>query len=160
MTKIFDMFCSNGSTWFDKDYFNNKTIKNDKREGEFDIYGQKIIIKPDFQIDVFNTIINDEYRNLADLVYMDPPHLKYNSTGIMVKKYTTLPLNWKEALDIMFQNARTIAPLAILKWNDIHFDVNIVLEIAKKYFHIGFGNRNKKATTSSYFILLIRKEDQ
>ena len=38
--------------------------------------------------------------------------------------------------------------------------VKTIIEKAKKYFVIGFGNRNGKGTTHTYFITLIKRRER
>jgi len=158
MIKVFDMFSSNGSTWFNKTYFKNQVIKNDIRKGKFEIYKQTISINPDVMINAFEP--SSDFVNIkADLVYLDPPHLKFGSTGIMVQKYGVLPEHVSSAMNSMFWNASQIAPIAILKWNDNFMSIKEILKYAEPYFIIGFGNRRSSNTNTTHFITLIRKEN-
>jgi len=156
--KIFDMFCSNGSTWYDKKYFkSNNVIKNDIRAGEYWIEHQKINIIRDTNYDGFDTNCFDIS---TDLVYLDPPHLKFGSIGIMSKKYSTLPEHYDIALKNMFFKAAKIAPITILKWNTVFVPIKEVLEYAKPYFIIAFGNRNINKNNDSFYITLLSKRNQ
>ena len=153
--KVFDMFCSNGSTHYDKDFFNSKQVlKNDTRSGDYQIYHQKLVIRTDSHLDMFKL---HDLAITADVVYLDPPHLKDGASGIMFKKYTSLPNDWEKAIDNMFANAVQIAPVVVLKWCDSEIELSKILDIAEKYFYITFGNRRKTTNgDETTFITLIR----
>ena len=158
-SRVFDMFASNGSTYFDKEFFGGDDVfRNDLRHGEYYVMEQKLKIYPDISWDAF--IKWQPNPITCDVVYMDPPHLKFGSTGLMVQKYTTLPLDWKNGLDNMFRNAWRIAPVAILKWNSGSIATKEVLKIAEKYYYIAFGNRRDAAKGGTSFITLISRREE
>ena len=157
--KVVDLFASNGSTYKDKVFFNSTDVlKNDLRDGTFQIETQVITINPNIQLDVFKL---QDWAFTADIVYLDPPHLKNGTTGIMAQKYTTLPLYWMEALNNMFHNASLIAPVTNLKWCDSNYLLTDVLKLAEPYFFVAYGNRRiSKGGRETTFITLIRKNKQ
>lgn len=156
--KIFDMFASNGSTYFDKQYFNKYVIKNDIREGVFSICNgmQYIKIEPNTKFDLLNYVNYDNkfllYCGKFDMVYADPPHL-INKSGVINEKYTSLnKLNYLTQIKNMIINASHLTNRwFILKWNDKDVHINKVIEIAKEFFFVIFGTRTRANT---YWILM------
>lgn len=154
--KIFDAFCSNGSSWHDKEYFkSDNVIKNDVRKGTFDILGQKIVINPNTSYDMFDDNLIDIS---ADLVYLDPPFLIKNN-GIMGKKYTSLGENHLAKLNNMLFKSSLIAKHAIIKFSSNDIELSVLKNIIKKYYYILIENiRNSKNTKNeTYFAYLLRK---
>ena len=160
---VFDAFCSNGSTWIDKEWFNSFTVvKNDIRNGEFLIGGrQKIIIEPNTSINMFEFVeeIDIKYikscsfTNEFDLIYLDPPH-SLKTTGIMNEKYTHLPNDWMKTISNMFANTDRLAnqkTTIILKWNENEIPIKEILNIAKSNnIYPLFGS---KVRTKTYWIV-------
>ena len=156
---MIDLFCSNGSTWHNKKYFLEDVIKNDIRKGKIvvgsNLFNQVLDIQPDFQYDMLNKVI--EFDNLKDeIVYLDPPHLLNVNSGIMYQKYTSL--SSIKQIEILAENCNKISDkFLIIKWNDLHLDIDSFLNYFRKYFidTIRFGDRKKKNT--SWLIIMIKK---
>ena len=158
---MIDLFCSNGSTWYNKTYFLNDCIKNDIRKGRYEVgtnlFSQYIDIYPDYQIDVLNELVPDNILK-KDVVYLDPPHLIGEKTGIMVKKYTSLDNVGQ--IEILAENCNRISDkFLIIKWNDRNLDIDSFLQYFRNYFvdTIKFGDRKKRST--SYLIIMIKKNE-
>ena len=154
--RIFDAFCSNGSTWIDKDFFKSTwVIKNDIRNGEYLIGNrQKIFIKPDTDIDMFKK--HDKFIMLEnfDIIYLDPPH-SLRTTGIINEKYTHLPKDWESAINNMWDNVNKLAvpnTTIILKWNETgKIAIESIIKLAKANNIIPmFGS---KVRTLTYWIV-------
>lgn len=160
--KILDLFCSNGSTWIDKNYFNNKVIKNDIRcgtyiKGEKTSKPQKIIIKPDYMIDLLNKRIGRDELPNSDIVYVDPPHI-VNATGIMFETYGTLFDNWSDQLDNLIENINVVCNyICIFKWNDRSISVKNIIKKMEKYFIAGIKYELPKTHNKTFMILFIKK---
>lgn len=149
--KILDAFSGHLSTWYDKEYAKNNVDKNDIRNGVFDVLGfQSIEIKPDFNYNMFqeNLIINGgEY----DLIYADPPHLKYtNENSIMDIKYTSLKSYMITSLEVDLINMLNnlyinlkVGGICIIKWHHGHIKL---LEYIREHtkFQLMFGTTTKK----------------
>lgn len=163
--KILDLFCSNGSTWIDKDYFKKEVLKNDIRFGEFykldscdsNQYNQKLSIITDYNVDVLNQIINKHDLPISDIVYADPPHL-VNATGIMFKTYGTLFDNWSWQLDNLVENCNIVCnKILIFKWNDKDISYQDLVNKFSKYFVPGIRFIDKKSRSKSYLIIFLKK---
>ena len=158
---MIDLFCSNGSTWYNKKYFLDEVIKNDIRKGKYvvgsNLFNQVLDINPDVQYDVLNGIIEDEEFK-DEIVYLDPPHLIGAKSGIMFQKYTSLK-NIKQ-IEILAENCRNISDkFLIIKWADNDVDIETFLKYFRPYFidTIRFGDRKKKNT--AWLIIMIKKEN-
>lgn len=156
---MIDLFCSNGSTWYNKSYFLNECIKNDIRKGKYVVgsnsFNQVLDINPDYQLDVLNKLIPDNLLK-DEVVYLDPPHLINVKSGIMFQKYTSL--DSIKQIEILAENCNKISDkFLIIKWNDLNLDVESFLNYFRKYFidTIRFGDRKKKNT--SWLIIMIKK---
>ena len=155
---MIDLFCSNGSTWYNKTYFINEVIKNDIRKGKYiigsNLFNQIIDIKPDIQYDVLN-VIND-FQISDDVVYLDPPHLIGVKSGIMVQKYTSLD-NIKQIETLAINCNKLSDKFLIIKWNDNDCEIESFLNYFRPYFidTIRFGDRKKKNT--SWLVIMIKK---
>ena len=156
---MIDLFCSNGSTWYNKQFFLNDCIKNDIRSGKYvvgsNLFNQVLDIQPDYQIDMLNEIYSGGLRD--KIVYLDPPHLIGAKSGIMVEKYTSLD-NEKQ-IEILAKNCEIISDMfLIIKWYDKDLHIESFLDYFRPYFTdtIMFGDRKKQGT--SYIIIMIRND--
>ena len=157
--KMIDLFCSNGSSWYNKKFFISDVIKNDIRKGKYvvgnNLFNQVINIQPDRQIDMLNELYKGELRD--KVVYLDPPHLIGAKSGIMVQKYTSLE-NEKQ-IEMLAKNCETISDMfLIIKWYDKDLVIDSFLNYFRPYFvdTIRFGDKKKKNT--SWIIIMIRKD--
>ena len=158
---MIDLFCSNGSTWYNKKYFLDEVIKNDIRKGKFvvgsNLFNQVLDINPDVQYDVLDSIIEDD--KLKDgIVYLDPPHLIGVKTGIMYQKYTALK-NIQQIETLAINCNKISDKFLIIKWADNDVDIETFLNYFRQYFidTIRFGDRKKKST--AWLIIMIKKEE-
>lgn len=159
---MIDLFCSNGSTWYNKKYFIDECIRNDIRKGKYLVgsknHNQIIDINPHFQMDVLNELVPDNVIT-DEIVYLDPPHLMNVNSGIMFQKYTSLKS--EKQIEILAENCNKISDrFLIIKWNDLHLNIESFLKYFRKYFidTIRFGDRKNKST--SWLILMIKKGEQ
>ena len=166
MIKVLDLFSSNGSTWFDKTFFERWAVKNDIRDGDYKIANgkQTLTITPNIKVNIFDKqdwellkIQNWQYSYelaRADVIYLDPPHC-LQTTGIMNEKYTHLPKNWVEAISNMWWNVNKLAKestTTILKWNANEIPLKSILDLAKQNrIEPLFGDRTK---TKTYWVVL------
>lgn len=157
---MIDLFCSNGSTWYNKKYFIEECIKNDIRKGKYVVgskkHNQILDINPDMQLDVLNSLVPDNVLK-DEVVYLDPPHMINVKSGIMYQKYTSL--SSVKQIEVLAENCNKISDkFLIIKWNDLHLDIESFLNYFRKYFidTIRFGDRKKKNT--SWLIVMIKKE--
>ena len=155
---MIDLFCSNGSTWYNKKYFLDEVIKNDIRNGKYvvgtNLFNQVLEIKPDIQIDMLNELYDGKMSD--EVVYLDPPHLIGAKSGIMVQKYTSLES--VNQIKILAENCNIISDkFLIIKWYDKDLDIESFLNYFRPYFidTIRFGDRKKKNT--SWLIIMIKK---
>ena len=158
---MIDLFCSNGSTWYNKKYFLDEVIKNDIRKGKFvvgtNLFNQVLDINPDIQYNVLDDVIEDD-KLKDDIVYLDPPHLIGVKTGIMYQKYTALK-NIQQ-IEILAINCSKISDkFLIIKWADNDVDIDTFLNYFRPYFidTIRFGDRKNKNT--AWLIIMIKKEE-
>ena len=98
MTKpVLDACCGSKMFWFDKS--NSRVLFVDKRrETLIDSTGKKpveIVIDPDVLAD-FRALPFDD--SSFSLVVFDPPHTFCGPNGRTVKKYGTLPADWRDML--------------------------------------------------------------
>lgn len=156
---MIDLFCSNGSTWYNKKYFIEECIKNDIRKGKYvvgsNLFNQVLDIQPDIQLDVLNSLVPDNILK-DEIVYLDPPHMFNVKSGIMFQKYTSL--SSVKQIEVLAENCNKISDkFLIIKWNDLHLDIESFLNYFRKYFidTIRFGDRKKKNT--SWLIVMIKK---
>lgn len=137
----------------------NSCIKNDLRNGKYvvgsNLFNQVLHIKPDYQIDMFKKIKENILKD--DVVYLDPPHMVNVKSGIMYQKYTSLD-NINQIKTLAYNCNLISDKFLIIKWNDLHLDINSFLDYFRKYFidTIKFGDRKKKNT--SWLIIMIKKE--
>lgn len=157
---MIDLFCSNGSTWYNKKYFIEECIRNDIRKGKYvvgsNLFSQILDINPHYQMDLLNKLVPDDFLN-DKIVYLDPPHMMNVKSGIMFQKYTSL--DSIEQIKILAENCNKISDMfLIIKWNDLHLDIESFLNYFRKYFvdTIRFGDRKKNNT--SWLIIMIKKE--
>ena len=159
---MIDLFCSNGSTWYNKKYFLDEVIKNDIRKGKYVVgssrYNQILDINPDIQYNVLDDIIEDD-KLKDEIVYLDPPHLIGAKTGIMVQKYTALK-NIQQIETLAINCNKISDKFLIIKWNDNDVDIESFLNYFRPYFidTIRFGDRKKKNT--SWLIIMIKREKE
>ena len=91
--------------------------------------GQHISIMPDTQCDFKNLPFENESFYLA---IFDPPHLiNKKDTAWMVKKYGSLPNNWKDELSAGFSECmRVLKPNGVLifKWNEVEVPLSEIIK--------------------------------
>ena len=156
---MIDLFCSNGSTWYNKKYFLDEVIKNDIRKGKYvvgtNLFNQVLDINPDIQYNVLDDIIEDD-KLKDEIVYLDPPHLIGAKTGIMYQKYTALK-NIQQIETLAINCNKISDKFLIIKWNDNDVDIESFLNYFRPYFidTIRFGDRKKRNT--SWLIIMIKK---
>lgn len=130
MKKIIDVCCGAKHFWFNKE---NPLVEFcDKRYAE-DIElcnGQHISIKPSTICDFKNLPFED---NTYSLVVFDPPHLiDKTETAWLVKKYGTLPKEWREELKRGFLECwRVLKPngTLIFKWNETEVPTSEIIKL-------------------------------
>ena len=127
--RILDVCCGPKSFWFDK---NNPDVEFCDKRYVDDILlcnGQHIHITPDTVCDFTDLPFQDDSFYL---VVFDPPHLiNKKESAWMVKKYGTLPEDWKTELKQGFDECmRVLKPNGILifKWNEVEIPVREIVE--------------------------------
>ena len=155
---MIDLFCSNGSTWYNKKYFLDDVIKNDIRKGKYvvgtNLFNQTLDIQPNIQLDVLNITHKDIIKD--EIVYLDPPHLIGHKSGIMFQKYTSLD-NIEQIKTLAINCNNMSDKFLIIKWADNDVDIETFLNYFRPYFidTIRFGDRKNK--NSSWLIVMIKK---
>lgn len=120
--KILDATCGSRSIWFDKHH--PSAVYMDKRvehhEATFGTaHGHRTIdVNPDVVADFTDMPFPD---NTFTLVVFDPPHLKKDTNGWLIKKYGKLDDNWREMIRDGFRECmRVLKPdgVLIFKWSE------------------------------------------
>lgn len=159
---MIDLFCSNGSTWYNKKYFINNVIKNDLRSGKYLVGSEKhsqiLDIITDTNIDILNYKL-EMYPFMDEVVYLDPPHLLNTKTGIMVQKYGKLD-SLIQIENLAYNCSLISSKYLIIKWYDKDLKIDKFLDYFRPYFvdTIKFGDRKKSC--SSWLIIMIKKDSR
>lgn len=128
---VLDACCGSRMFWFDK--ADPRALFIDKRrETLIDHTGKtpsQIVIDPD-QVEDFTDL--PFLDGSFSLVVFDPPHTFCGPNGRTIKKYGTLPRDWREVLAAGFSECfRVLCPLGTLvfKWNEHRVKLATVLSL-------------------------------
>ena len=151
---IIDVCCGGKAFWFNKN--NPRVVFCDKRD-DGDILlcnGQTINIHPDIVCDFTNLPFEDETFNLA---VFDPPHLINKSESAwMVKKYGSLPSNWREELWKGYMECmRVLKPNGVLifKWNEVQIPTKEIIALFGKG-KLLFGHPSGKRSKTQWLVFM------
>lgn len=151
--RIIDVCCGPKSFWFDK---NNKDVEFCDKRYEEDILlcnGQHIQITPDTICDFKNLPFPD---NTFYLVVFDPPHLvDKKESAWMVKKYGTLPKDWRHELKQGFNECMRVLKhngTLVFKWNETQITVNEICD-AIGYKPL-FGHPSGKRSQTHWLVFM------
>lgn len=126
---VLDACCGSRMFWFDKADRRALFIDN-RRETLIDETGKKpaeIVVDPDIIAD-FTALPFDDAT--FALVVFDPPHTFCGPNGRTIKKYGTLPRDWRDEISHGFRECfRVLCPLGtlIFKWNEHRVKLSTVL---------------------------------
>ena len=153
MKKVLDVACGGKHFWFDKD---NPNVEFCDKRYEKDILlcnGQHIHVTPD-------TVCDYKHLPFDDcsfyMVVFDPPHLVNKAeSSWMVKKYGTLPEDWKTELKQGFDECmRVLKPNGVLvfKWNEVEIPT---AEIIKNFGYSPlFGHKSGKRMNTHWLCFM------
>ena len=151
--KVIDVCCGGKHFWFDKE---NPDVEFCDKRYEEDILlcnGQHIHVTPDVICDFKNLPFDDESFYLA---VFDPPHLINKSEKAwMVKKYGTLPKDWKTELKCGFDECmRVLKPYGTLvfKWNEAVVPTKEIIECFGK--QPLFGHKSGKRMGTQWLVFI------
>ena len=151
--KVIDVCCGGKHFWFDKE---NPDVEFCDKRYEEDILlcnGQHIHVTPDVICDFKNLPFDDESFYLA---VFDPPHLINKSEKAwMVKKYGTLPKDWKTELKCGFDECmRVLKPYGTLvfKWNEAEVPTKEIIECFGK--QPLFGHKSGKRMGTQWLVFI------
>lgn len=151
--RVIDACCGGKHFWFDK---NNPDVEFCDKRYEKDIIlcnGQHIHVTPSTVCDFKNLPFeNDSYY----LAVFDPPHLINKSENAwMVKKYGTLPINWREELKQGFDECmRVLKPNGILifKWNEVEIPTSEIIKVFNR--QPLFGHKSGKRMNTNWLVFM------
>lgn len=149
--KIIDVCCGGKHFWYNK---NNPIVEFCDKRYEEDILlcnGQHIHITPDTVCDFKNLPFNDESFYL---VIFDPPHLiDKNESAWMVKKYGTLPKDWRTELSKGFSECMRVLKkngTLVFKWNETEIPTSEIIKIFNKIPL--FGHKSGKRMNTNWLV--------
>ena len=128
---VLDACCGSRMFWFDK--ADRRALFVDKRRETLTDHTGKtpatIVVDPDLLADFTALPFHDA---AFSLVVFDPPHTWSGPNGRTIKKYGTLPPNWRSEIGHGFSECfRVLCPLGTLvfKWNEHRVKVSTILSL-------------------------------
>ena len=90
------------------------------------------------------------------LVVFDPPHLiDKKESAWMVKKYGTLPVDWKSELKAGFDECMRVLKMngtLVFKWNDVEVPTSEIIEVFGK--QPLFGHKSGKRMNTNWLVFM------
>jgi len=151
---VLDVCCGSRMFWFDK--ADHRALFVDKRrETVVDHTGKRpaeIVVDPDVLADFRKLPFSDEQ---FALVVFDPPHTFCGPNGRTIKKYGTLPPDWREMISLGFAECfRVLCPKGTLvfKWNEHRVKLWTVLALTDRVPLFG----QKVGNTRTHWLVFVK----
>ena len=145
--------------WFDKD---NPLVEFCDKRYKDDILlcnGQHIHIQPDTICDFKDLPFPDETFYLA---VFDPPHLIDKSEKAwMVKKYGSLPTDWRSELNGGFRECMRVLKengVLVFKWNEAEIPTREIIKALGQ--EPLFGHRSGKRSGTNWLVFMKQRKEQ
>ena len=151
--KVIDVCCGGKHFWFDKE---NPIVEFCDKRYEDDILlcnGQHIHVTPSTVCDFKSLPFDDETYYLA---VFDPPHLINKSESAwMVKKYGTLPSDWRSELKQGFDECMRVLKnngILVFKWNEVEIPTSEIIKVFGK--QPLFGHKSGKRMNTNWLVFM------